>query len=178
MVDNLHSNHHSEESRNKSIKVEPNDISTHNMMHNIIQELKCSSRIKFKQSGANTASDFVDELAVVTGKKHLALSDSNDFASSLAKCVAEKEHCITPKKSGRKVLMLVHASPSPQSADTCYSEFLSDYWWIFINYIYKIILHTINIIIHSQHNADRAFHLDLKCTFEQVMTTTMLNFDH
>ena len=126
-VDNLHSNHPSEESSNESIKVEPNNISTHNMKHNVIQELKSSSRFKFKQSGANTASSFADELAVVTGKK-VALAESNDFASSLAKCVAEKEHCKTPKKSSRKVLVPLHASPRPQSADTGDSEFLSDYW--------------------------------------------------
>eukprot|EP00956_Cyclotella_meneghiniana_P027656 scaffold62562_cov44-Cyclotella_meneghiniana.AAC.2 len=101
-VDYLRSNNPSDDSSNESIKAEPNDISAHNMKHNVIQELKNSSRFKFKLSGANTASSFADELAVVTGKK--ALNESNDFASSLAKCVAEKEHCKTPKKAGRKVL--------------------------------------------------------------------------
>ena len=126
LVDNLHSINSSDNSSNESIKVESNDISAHNMKHNVIQELKNSSRFKFKLSGANTASSFADELAVVTGKK--ALAESNDFASSLAKCVAEKEHCKTPKKAGRKVFMPLHASPRPQSSDTRDSEFLSDYW--------------------------------------------------
>jgi hypothetical protein len=105
--------------------IKEKEMSAHRMKHNVIQELKSSSRFKFKQSGANGAPSFADELAVVTGKKTV----NSDFASSLAKRVAEKGQCKTRvKKSQRKILKPVDLSPPPQSTTTDVSEFLSDYW--------------------------------------------------
>jgi hypothetical protein len=113
---------------------DPNDVHTkqkemmaHDMKHNVIQELKSSSRFKFKQTGT-AASSFADELAVVTGNKP-AIPENKDFASLLAKRVFEKENCKTPvKKSERRVLKPIDMSPPPESTNTDVSEFMSDYW--------------------------------------------------
>jgi hypothetical protein len=113
---------------------DPNDAHTkqkemmaHDMKHNVIQELKSSSRFKFKQTGT-AASSFADELAVVTGNKP-AIPENKDFASLLAKRVFEKENCKTPvKKSERRVLKPIDMSPPPESTNTDVSEFMSDYW--------------------------------------------------
>lgn len=104
------------------------EMSTHNMKYNVIQELKSSSRFKFKQTSA--ASSFADELAVATGNKATAPA-SNDFASSLEKRAAKmaEKDCKTPvKKPQRKSLKPVDISPPPTSTTTEVSDFLSDYW--------------------------------------------------
>ena len=112
-----------DELREKNTVNKEKEIQVHKIKHNVIQELKNSTRFKYKKSGA--ASSFAAELAVVTGQKN-----ATDFASSLAKRVAQKKECNTPvkKKSKRKVLKPVDMSPPPQSTDTEISELLSDYW--------------------------------------------------
>ena len=122
-----------EESEGKLEDRKEKEIQVHTIKHNVIQELKSSTRFKFKKSRA--ASSFADELAVVTGHSKdltgaLQMENSTDFASSLAKRVAQKKECNTPvkKKSNRKVLKPVDMSPPPQSTDTEISELLSDYW--------------------------------------------------
>ena len=103
------------------------ELSAHDMKHNMIQELKESSRFKFKKNGTNGASSFAEELAAVTGTKAADTSQviTNDFASSLAKRVAEKDHKAPVKKTERKA-KLTPAEASPDHTDD--SEFLSDYW--------------------------------------------------
>ncbi|KAL3781451.1 hypothetical protein HJC23_001486 [Cyclotella cryptica] len=105
------------------------EMSAHDRKHIMIQELKESSRFKFKKTGANAASNFADELAVVTGKKAAKFVPGNfDFASSLAKRVAEKDKYKTPnKKTDRKTLTPITSSPAHQSIGPHPSTFFADY---------------------------------------------------